>query len=155
RRGAARWEAGLLAGQGGAGRQPQLHSEGVEPVLLRHPLPSYDPMFPLAPRPPRSRAEAGGGVGERASPGGRPLMSRPFRILSLDGGGIMGAFAASALATLERATGRRAIEHFDLITGTSTGGIIAVALGMGASSEDVCRFYEQEGAAIFPERAGL
>jgi len=33
-------------------------------------------------------------------------MTRPFRILSLDGGGILGAFAASALATFEGATGR-------------------------------------------------
>jgi hypothetical protein len=51
-------------------------------------------------------------------------MTQPFRILSLDGGGIMGAFAASALATFEHATGRRIVEHFDLITGTSTGGIM-------------------------------
>ena len=45
-------------------------------------------------------------------------MSRPFRILSLDGGGIMGAFSASARATFERVTGSRVIDHFDLITGT-------------------------------------
>ena len=51
---------------------------------------------------------------------------QPFRILSLDGGGIMGAFPASALATFERPTGRRTVEHFHLITGTSTGGIIAI-----------------------------
>jgi uncharacterized protein len=42
-------------------------------------------------------------------------MTRPFRILSLDGGGIMGAFAALALATFERATGRRVVDHFDFI----------------------------------------
>jgi patatin-like phospholipase/acyl hydrolase len=48
-------------------------------------------------------------------------MTQPFRILSLDGGGITGAFAASALATFEEATGRRVVEHFDLITGSSTG----------------------------------
>jgi patatin-like phospholipase/acyl hydrolase len=40
---------------------------------------------------------------------------KTFRILSLDGGGIMGAFAASALATFERATGRRVVDHFDFI----------------------------------------
>ena len=49
-----------------------------------------------------------------------------FRILSLDGGGIKGAFTASVLATLEHDTGRSAVEHFDLITGTSIGGIIAI-----------------------------
>ena len=61
------------------------------------------------------------------------MEAQPFRILSLDGGGIMGAFSASALATFERVTGRRIVEHFDLITGTSTGGIIAIGLAMGAS----------------------
>jgi hypothetical protein len=77
-------------------------------------------------------------------------MSRPFRILSLDGGGIMGAFAASVLATFERETELRIVEHFDLITGTSTGGIIAIALAMGSTAEEVCRFYEDDGPRIFP-----
>jgi patatin-like phospholipase/acyl hydrolase len=81
--------------------------------------------------------------------------ARPFRILSLDGGGIMGAFAASALAAFERATGRRIVEHFDLITGTSTGGIIAVGLAMGATAEAIARFYETEGPKIFPKRNGI
>ena len=40
-----------------------------------------------------------------------------FRILSLDGGGTMGAFSASALATFEHVTGQRIVDHFDLITG--------------------------------------
>jgi len=82
-------------------------------------------------------------------------MNRPFRILSLDGGGIKGAFTASALATFERATGRRVVEHFDLITGTSTGGIIAIGLAMGKTAQEVCQFYETEGAVIFPKREGI
>jgi patatin-like phospholipase/acyl hydrolase len=45
-------------------------------------------------------------------------MTQPFHSLSLDGGDIMGAFAASALATFERAAGGRIVEHFDLITGS-------------------------------------
>src|SRR4051794_587667 len=81
-----------------------------------------------------------------------PMEVRPFRILSLDGGGIMGAFAASALAAFERSTGRRIVEHFDLITGTSTGGIIAIGLAMGTTAEEICKFYEEEGAKIFPAR---
>jgi hypothetical protein len=83
------------------------------------------------------------------------MEAQPFRILSLDGGGIMGAFAASALAAFERATGRRIVEHFDLITGTSTGGIIAIGLAMGATAEEIRRFYEEEGATIFPGRVGV
>jgi uncharacterized protein len=73
-----------------------------------------------------------------------------FRILSLDGGGIMGAFTASVLATLEEATGCRLVEHFDLITGTSTGGIIAIALGMGTTARQACDFYQTRGPEIFP-----
>ncbi len=78
-----------------------------------------------------------------------------FRILSLDGGGLMGAFTASVLATLEQSTGRRIVDHFDLITGTSTGGIIAIGLGMGASAEEILRFYEEQGADIFPPARGV
>ena len=73
-----------------------------------------------------------------------------FRILSIDGGGIKGAFAASALATLEEDLGCRAAEHFDLITGTSTGGIIAIGLGLGLSARDILTFYVDKGPSIFP-----
>jgi hypothetical protein len=73
-------------------------------------------------------------------------MIRPFGILSLDGGGIKGAFAASALATFEHATGRQLVEQFDLMTGTSTGGIIVIGLAMGTTAEDICWFYDTEGA---------
>src|SRR5712691_3881147 len=83
------------------------------------------------------------------------MEARPFRILSLDGGGVKGAFAASALATFEQTTGRRIVEHFDLLTGTSTGGIIAIGLAMGATAETICRFYETDGPKIFPKRDGI
>ena len=43
-------------------------------------------------------------------------MSQPFRIPSLDGGGIIGPFAASALATVVRETDRRIVEHDDLMS---------------------------------------
>jgi uncharacterized protein len=56
--------------------------------------------------------------------------SKRFRILSLDGGGIRGAFTAAVLTEWEKQTGRVISDHFDLIAGTSTGGIIA--LGPGA-----------------------
>ena len=78
-----------------------------------------------------------------------------FRILSLDGGGIMGAFSVSVLATFEKITGRRIVEHFDLITGTSTGGIIAIGLAMGASTQEICSFYETRGPQIFPAGGGM
>ena len=77
-----------------------------------------------------------------------------FRILSLDGGGLMGAFSASVLATLERTTGRRIVDHFDLITGTSTGGIIAIGLAMGASAEQILRSTRSGARLSFPGRQG-
>ena len=52
-----------------------------------------------------------------------------FRILSLDGGGIKGAFSAEVLAALEHDTGKAAVDYFDLIVGTSTGGSMGLGLG--------------------------
>jgi patatin-like phospholipase/acyl hydrolase len=82
-----------------------------------------------------------------------------FRILSLDGGGIMGAFGAAVLAEFEvdcrRVTGKGLTDQFDLITGTSTGGIIAIGLGMGASPEQILGLYRDRGSRIFPRASGL
>jgi len=46
-----------------------------------------------------------------------------FQILSLDGGGIKGLFSAAVLSAIEEDLDIRVADHFDLITGTSTGGI--------------------------------
>lgn len=51
-----------------------------------------------------------------------------FQILSLDGGGLRGIFTAAVLAHLEEDHGVRIADHFDLIAGTSTGGIIALGV---------------------------
>lgn len=58
-------------------------------------------------------------------------MRRRRRILALDGGGIKGVLAAAFLDAVEAATGKRIADHFDLVAGTSTGGIIALGLGLG------------------------
>jgi hypothetical protein len=71
------------------------------------------------------------------------------RILSIDGGGIRGVFPAALLATVEESIGRPVREHFDLIVGTSTGGIIALGLGLGLPAADILRFYEEHGPRIF------
>lgn len=73
------------------------------------------------------------------------------RILSLGGGGIKGAATAAYLAHLEQASGRRIANCFDLIAGTSTGGIIAIALALGVSASDLVQFYVKDGPSIFPE----
>ena len=50
------------------------------------------------------------------------------RVLAIDGGGIRGVIPAVLLAELERRAERPVAELFDLIAGTSTGGILAAAL---------------------------
>ena len=77
------------------------------------------------------------------------------RILALDGGGIKGAFAAAFLETIEEATGKRIADHFDLIAGTSTGGIIAIGLGLGMSAREIMQFYVNDGPRIFDRQNSL
>jgi len=71
------------------------------------------------------------------------------RILSIDCGGIKGIVPAAFLAQLEEALGESITNYFDLVAGTSTGGIIALGLGMGLSAADILHFYEQLGPAVF------
>ena len=71
------------------------------------------------------------------------------RILAIDGGGIKGVFPASFLATVEDSVGGKVADYFDLIVGTSTGGIIALGLGLDLSAEEILRFYEESGPKVF------
>lgn len=75
----------------------------------------------------------------------------PRRILTIDGGGLKGALPAAFLAEMERLTGKRVVDQFDLIAGTSTGGIIALGLGLGLSAAEICRFYVERGPMIFDQ----
>lgn len=77
---------------------------------------------------------------------------RDFRVLAIDGGGIRGIFPAHVLATLEhRFLGSRSIaSYFDLIVGTSTGGILALGLGAGLAAADLRDLYRDRGHEIFP-----
>src|SRR3546814_4474972 len=76
-----------------------------------------------------------------------------YRVLTIDGGGIRGVFAASFLAEIEDTLGGKLSDHFDLISGTSTGGIIALGLCMGLSAREILGFYENDGPAIFKKRS--
>lgn len=71
------------------------------------------------------------------------------RVLSIDGGGIKGVFPAAFLADIQEKLERPLIDYFDLIVGTSTGGIIALGLGMGLSAKEILEFYQQRGPEIF------
>ena len=79
-----------------------------------------------------------------------------IRVLSIDGGGIRGIIPAILLAELERATGRPVADTFDLVAGTSTGGILALALTMKGedgrprwSADEMIGLYEEQGPNIF------
>jgi patatin-like phospholipase/acyl hydrolase len=81
----------------------------------------------------------------------------PIKVLSIDGGGIRGIIPAVVLAAIEQRMGQPACEIFDLIAGTSTGGIIALGVTVPAeeqqrprwSAEQLAGMYESEGPKIF------
>ena len=90
--------------------------------------------------------------------------SRRLRVLSIAGGGMRGLYASTYLSALakqaaaRRNTGALDIgKAFDLIVGTSTGGIMACALAAGIPLDDVTDLYRWHGKAIFPVKmpAGL
>ncbi len=74
---------------------------------------------------------------------------RTQRVLSIDGGGIKGVFPAAFLAEIERGLPEPLWRYFDLIVGTSTGGILALGLALGFGAQDLLRFYEEHGPTIF------
>jgi len=80
----------------------------------------------------------------------------PRRVLSIDGGGIRGIIPAMVVAHIERKLGKPAHELFDLMVGTSTGGILALGLSRPGESRPaqfsarrVVKLYEEQGANIF------
>ena len=75
-----------------------------------------------------------------------------FRILSLAGGGLRGAYGIGFLAELEARLDGPLTDYFDLIAGASTGGITASALSYGLSAHDMQAFYEKHGSQIFSPR---
>ncbi|KAL4853631.1 Phospholipase A I [Chlorella vulgaris] len=86
----------------------------------------------------------------RQAVGKTPIQGRGLRILSLDGGGMKGLATVRLLAELERHTGKRIHEMFDLIVGTSTGGLLAVALGLRHMSTSDCNYiYKVLGQKVF------
>lgn len=74
------------------------------------------------------------------------------RILTIDGGGIKGVFPAALLAEIEDWLGEPIHDYFDLIAGTSTGGIIAIGLALGQTAGEMLQLYKEHGPAIFPAR---
>jgi predicted acylesterase/phospholipase RssA len=85
-----------------------------------------------------------------------------FSVLAVDGGGIRGAIPARVLQGIESKLGRPVCELFDVVSGTSTGGIIALGLTKpeGTSrkpayaASDLLDLYTQDGSKIFPHSLG-
>jgi len=84
--------------------------------------------------------------------GARNGRQRPFRILALDGGGIRGVAPAAFLAHIEQRLKEPICRYFDLIVGTSTGGIIALALSRGVPAKEITQLYRERGGSIFARR---
>ena len=77
-------------------------------------------------------------------------------VLSLDGGGIRGLIPALVLAEIEKITNKRITDLFDLIAGTSMGGILALGLCKDGGSKspqytakDLSKIYQEHGRIIF------
>ncbi len=82
--------------------------------------------------------------------------NRKIKILSIDGGGIRGIIPAKVLSELEQKLqdlypGKKLYEHFDLICGTSTGAILAIAIALGIPAGDLVKFYKENAVIIFPK----
>lgn len=77
---------------------------------------------------------------------------KPFKLLALDGGGIKGIYTAELLRLCESefGDGQGIAKYFDMIAGTSTGGIIALGLGLGFTTSQIVDFYREDGRKIFP-----
>lgn len=76
-----------------------------------------------------------------------------FKILSLDGGGIRGYYTVEFLRHCEKRflkPNENIADYFDLIAGTSTGGLIALGLGNNIPIDQIKKFYEDDGRVIFP-----
>ncbi|HEY0845011.1 MAG TPA: CBASS cGAMP-activated phospholipase [Noviherbaspirillum sp.] len=76
--------------------------------------------------------------------------SRPYRVLSLSGGGFLGLYSACVLEQLEARAGEPLGRRFDLIAGTSIGGILALALAYEVPMSTLRRLFLERGKDIFP-----
>ena len=88
----------------------------------------------------------------------RAIERKAFKILSIDGGGIRGLYPARLLCELEdelRRSGNdsRLCDYFDLICGTSTGGIIALGLALGMPAQEILNLYKENATGIFKKKA--
>ncbi|KAL9236627.1 hypothetical protein vseg_011271 [Gypsophila vaccaria] len=132
-------------------RQKLVTSESLRELLMRM-------TSTVEPRVNKAAARALAILGEneilRRAVRGRPVARRGLRILTMDGGGMKGLATVRILKELEKGSGRQIHEMFDLICGTSTGGMLAVALGIKLMTLEKCEeIYKKLGKLVFAEPA--
>lgn len=78
-----------------------------------------------------------------------------FQVLALSGGGYRGLYTATILAEIEKEIGGPIARHFDLIAGTSIGGILALAIASEIPAQSLVDMFMRHGEAIFRPRTRL
>lgn len=76
-------------------------------------------------------------------------MANKFNILSIDGGGTRGVIPATILDCLSQDLGKHPMDIFDLVAGTSTGGIIGIGLAARKAPSVLVNLYLTESKKIF------
>ncbi|XP_027365229.1 phospholipase A I-like isoform X2 [Abrus precatorius] len=124
-------------------------SESLQELLLRLTFATERRVYKAA---ARALAILGENENLRRAIRGRQVPKQGLRILSMDGGGMKGLATVRMLKEIEKGTGKRIHELFDLICGTSTGGMLAVALGIKLMSLEQCEdIYKNLGKLVFAE----
>lgn len=132
-------------------RRTLMHSESLRDLLIRLTLSQEKRVSKAA---ARALAILGENENLRRAIRGRPVAKKGLRILSMDGGGMKGLATVQILKQIEQGTGKRIHEMFDLICGTSTGGMLAMALGVKQMTLDQCEeIYTKLGKLVFAEPA--
>lgn len=75
-----------------------------------------------------------------------------FKILSIDGGGIKGLYSSTVLEHLEKKYQGSCSDYFDMLCGTSTGGLIALGLSLKIPASEISKIYSENGKDIFPKQ---
>ena len=137
-----------------AGTPMQSPAKARHPAWGQNPVESRGSAAPTHPEVKRMACRALAILGEnrlvQQAIGHRTPPGRGVRVLCMDGGGIRGTATVQMLKRLERGTGRKVHELFDLICGTSTGGMLAVGVGIHKHELDrVTQMYADLGSRIF------
>ncbi len=78
-----------------------------------------------------------------------------FRLLSCDGGGVRGYISSSLIQALDKETNQKLLNNVQGFAGTSTGGLISIALANNVSIDDVVNIYTNDAATIFTKNGWL